>query len=300
MLPSDIAAGRIRTVEISDAGISAEGLRFLTLYSPALAGRGDVTVFTPPASVEVTSVPIVLLLHGVYGSHWSWFLQGDAHRTAMHLMKAGRIRTMLLVAPSDGLFQDGSAYLRHSGRDYESWVIQDVIEGMGRSFSCVGPHSPLFIAGLSMGGYGALRLGAKHAGVFRGISAHSAITRIDEMSQFVSEPFPFDQLAAAETDLLGWFERNREKLPPLRFDCGTRDSLLEGNRRFHHELLHRSIPHEYAEFDGEHDWRYWRTHFASSLLFFENIMQAADRLNPGAVKINQKIRFDATVNDTLD
>ena len=280
MPPSNLGAGRVRTIEISDAGISAEGLRFLTLYSPALAGRGDVTVFAPQVLESSSSVPVVLMLHGVYGSHWSWFLQGGAHQTAMRLVETGRIRPMLLVAPSDGLFQDGSGYLRHSGRDYESWILADVMEGLRRSFPCADRQSSLFITGLSMGGYGALRIGAKYAGMFRGISVHSAITHVKEISDFVIEPFPFDQLTTHETDLMGWLEGNRNKLPPLRFDCGIRDPLLESNRRLHSELQVQAIPHEYVEFDGEHDWQYWRAHFASSLLFFEDILLRADARNP--------------------
>jgi putative tributyrin esterase len=273
MPPNHLGARGVRTLEISDGGISAEGLRFLTLYSPALAGRGDVTVFVPPEFHSSSSVPIVLMLHGVYGSHWSWFLQGGAHQTAIKLTEAGYVRPMLLVAPSDGLFQDGSGYLRHSGRDYESWILADVMEGLRCSFPCVDHQSPLFITGLSMGGYGALRLGAKYAGMFRGISAHSAITRVEEMSDFVLEPFPLNQLTSLETTLMGWFVRNRNELPPLRFDCGIRDPLLESNRRFHRELQEQAIPHEYFEFDGEHNWLYWHAYFASSLLFFEHILR---------------------------
>ena len=202
MPPSKIAASRVRTIEISDAGISVEGLRFLTLYSPALEGRGDVSVFASTAESKFP-VPIVLMLHGVYGSHWSWFLQGDAHHTAINLAQDGRIRPMLLVAPSDGLFQDGSGYLRRTDRDYESWIIGDLLEGLRRSFPRAGEQSPPFITGLSMGGYGALRLGAKYAEMFRGISAHSAIMRIEEMADFIADPIPFDQLTAHETDLIG-------------------------------------------------------------------------------------------------
>ena len=289
MLPSNIAADRVRTIEISDASISGEGLRFLTLNSPALAGRGDVTVFAPPMDEAVSSVPIVIMLHGVYGSHWSWFLQGDAHRTSMDLIRARRIRPMLLVAPSDGLFQDGSAYLPHQERDYECWIVEDVLEAIHRSFPSAGPQSPLFITGLSMGGYGALRLGAKFAEMFRGISAHSAITKVEEMAAFVSEPFPFNQFTSEETDILGWFERNRAKLPPLRFDCGARDPLLESNRRLHLELSQRNILHEYTEFDGGHSWEYWRAHFDSSLLFFEDILRGSGRLEPSAFDVKNGI-----------
>lgn len=69
-----------------------------------------------------------------------------------------------------------------------------------------------------------------------------------------------------------WIEKNREILPPLSFDCGTGDQLIEGNRRFHKELKRRGISHQYVESDGRHDWSYWSAHMSSSFLFFENIL----------------------------
>lgn len=264
-----------RTPEISDPLFTPDGVRFVTVYSPALKGRGDFTVFLPPEGESQSSVPIVVLLHGVYGSHWSWFFQGGAHQTARDLIAARRVRPMLLVAPSDGLFQDGSGYLRHSGRDYEAWIVTDVLSQIRRIFPCADDKSPVFLAGLSMGGYGALRLGAKYPRLYRGISAHSAVTTIEDLQSFLVEPFPIEQIGAKEINLLYWFEHNRPLLPPVRFDCGTRDRLLEANRRFHHALDQKGIAHHYIEVPGEHNWEYWHAHIGSSLLFFEQILRAS-------------------------
>ena len=262
----------IRTIELSDPDLPCEGIQFVTMYSPALGGRGDLSIFAPHGIAAMTSVPVVLLLHGVYGSHWAWFFKGAAHRTAVELISAGRIRPMLLVSPSDGLYQDGSGYLAHSGHNYEAWITKDVLECIRTSFSYVDRNSSVFLAGLSMGGYGALRLGAKHPKIFHGVSAHSAITNISEMKSFAFEPFPIEQIDPADMDLLHWMERNRSILPPLRFDCGIDDPLLDGNRRLHTDLQKRRVPHQYFEFPGGHTWQYWRTHLASSLLFFETIV----------------------------
>jgi S-formylglutathione hydrolase FrmB len=184
---------------------------------------------------------------------------------------------MLLVAPSDGLYRDGSGFLRHSAVDYESWIVRDVLDVVSRTFPYMNRNSPVFIAGLSMGGFGALRLGVKHAGIFSGISAHSPITRLEEMSPFVFEPFPAGEIDAEEADILYWCDKNRDTLPPLRFDCGVGDALIEGNRRFRDELKEKGIDHQYFELEGGHNWAYWRTSFASTLLFFEEIMRSESR-----------------------
>jgi putative tributyrin esterase len=274
MAPTEPAIG-VRTIAVSDRQFEYAGVRFLTLYSPALGGRGDVSVFSPSGLRSCVSAPIIILLHGVYASHWAWFFKGGAHEVAAKLIATSQIRPMLLVAPSDGLYEDGSAYLRHSGRDYEQWITADLLEGIVKTVACVSSSSPVFIAGLSMGGYGALRLGAKRPDIFRGISAHSAITRIEEMSQFTPAPFPPEEIGTGEADVVSWMETNRDRLPPLRFDCGSEDPLIEGNRRFHLELKRRKIPHRYLEFEGGHDWSYWHKHVSSSLLFFEEILREA-------------------------
>jgi len=278
-------AGRTRTISTSDPHFERDGIRFLTLYSPALRGRGDVSIFVPPGIESSTSVPLILLLHGVHDSHWAWFFNGGAHKVASDLMAEGQMRPMLLVAPSDGLYRDGSGYLGHSGRDFERWITDDVIESVANTFGCISGSSPMFIVGLSMGGYGALRLGLKRADIFRGISAHSAITDIGEMSQFVCDPFPPEPIDKAETDLFAWIEKNRKILPPLRFDCGTGDQLIEGSRRFHNELKRRGVSHQYVEFDGGHDWVYWSAHVSSSFLFFENILR-----EPANIKWNLSVQ----------
>lgn len=258
------------SLEISDS--SYDGVRFLTICSPSLRGRGDVSIFAPAEAETMASVPIVLLLHGVYSSHWAWFFKGNAHRTARNLITTGQIRPMLLVAPSDGLFEQGSGYLQHSRRDYESWIMKDVLGQLPQAFRCVEENSPVFLAGLSMGGYGALRLGAKYPSVFRGISAHSAVVTIDELQNFLSKPFPKEEIPGTEIDLLHWFTAHRSLIPPMRLDCGMKDPLLEGNRELHRQLELRQIPHRYAEFPGEHNWEYWSAHIGDSLLFFEEVL----------------------------
>lgn len=89
------------------------------------------------------------------------------------------------------------------------------------------------------------------------------------MQLFVEEPLD-DYLKCGSVDDLGilyWIEKHRERLPKLRFDCGIKDSLIEGNRALHQALLDQGIPHNYEEFTGGHDWPYWRQHVSKTLRF---------------------------------
>jgi putative tributyrin esterase len=263
-------------IQVSDPAFERDGLRNMTLYSQALGGRADVSLFVPEKLQTLSSMPIVILLHGVYGSHWSWFLQGGAHVTARTLIEQRKIRPMVVAAPSDGLRGDGTAYLRWGAENYEAWICDDLINCLESLFSNVGRSSEIFIAGLSMGGYGAMRLGAKYHQRFRGISAHSAITAPEQFQEFVRDQTPFASEPHEELDVLHWLVRHRDELPPLRFDCGNDDSLLEANRVLHRKLADSAIPHEFAVFPGGHDWPYWRTHIADTLLFCEGVLRAKE------------------------
>src|SRR3954449_2231152 len=117
-----------RTIELSDPRFEAEGLRWVTVKSPALQQRADITLFVPEEASSLHGVPIAILLHGVYGSHWAWALKGGAHKTALALIKSRKIRPLVLAMPSDGLSGDGSGYVEHTRDDYETWIMEDVVD----------------------------------------------------------------------------------------------------------------------------------------------------------------------------
>lgn len=265
--------GGYRPIELSDPTYERDEVRSLTFYSPALRGRGDVSLFVPTESAGRTGVPVVLLLHGVYGSHWSWFYSGAAHLTARRLIDAGRIRPMIIAAPSDGLGGDGTGYFPQPDRNYEAWIVEDVLGCVRELFPCTAGGAT-FISGLSMGGYGALRLGAKYPVRFQGISAHSAITKPEELDNFLREPADRTRLAPEEGDLLHWISLNRRHLPPIRFDCGTEDPLFASNRVLHETLEREGVPHQFAANPGQHCWPYWKLHVEETLLFFESILKS--------------------------
>ena len=254
-------------MEISDPAYEHEGLRTATVKSRALGRRADVSVWMPSAQkIE----KLLILLHGVYGSHWVWSQKAGVHRTAQRMMDAGEIEPMVIVMPSDGLGRDGSGYLTHPhAEDAEQWIVDEVpvIARLAAPALCA--DAKIAIAGLSMGGYGALRLGAKYADRFNAISAHSAITDVSEMQSFAEEPVseylqcgPAEELSA-----IYWLRKNRERLPEIRFDCGVDDPLIEGNRALHRALQIEAIAHTYEEFAGGHEWPYWQKHVAETLRF---------------------------------
>jgi putative tributyrin esterase len=258
-----------RTVEFSDSAFEWEGLRFSTVKSSALGRRADCCIWAPRLSPSEDIETLLILLHGVYGSAWSWALKTGVHCTAQRMIERGEIRPLAIAMPSDSLQGDGSGYLKYPGLDVERWIVEEVPAVARLAIPALRRGARVAIAGLSMGGYGALRLGARYAGHFHAISAHSAITRIEEMTSFVEEPIEMFTADASpeELNVLHLLLKNREKLPPIRFDCGIADSLIQGNRTLHHALVAAKIPHLYEEYAGGHEWSYWAEHIAATLRF---------------------------------
>ncbi|CAM3502087.1 alpha/beta hydrolase [Zobellia roscoffensis] len=257
-----------RTTEISDAAYESANLRFITVKTNKLKGRGDICVFVPPMT-DLVDLPLVILLHGVYGSAWVWSQKAGVHISALEMMESGEIPPMVIAMPSDGLWGDGSGYLPHNQKDFESWIVDDVPNAIIENIPSVSKKSELFISGLSMGGFGALRLGVKYHNRFKAISGHSSITDLEQMHLFVEESLDnYEQEDAWENSVWALIKKNKNHLPYLRFDCGSQDQLIAYNRKLHEQLEEHEIPHIYEEFNGAHEWTYWSEHVKDTLRFF--------------------------------
>lgn len=252
-----------RTFESAHIG---GGIHHATVKSAALHRRADISFYVPPGS-PAGKLPLVLLLHGVYGSHWAWLYKGRAHEVLNRLIQEENLPPMMLAMPSDGLWGDGSGYTPHRDADYASWIVNEVPEAAAE----IDPRckdAPRFISGLSMGGYGALRLGMLNPEKFAAISAHSSITHVTQMQGFVEESLAEFDLTGTDPLAVIDCARLNVNLPRLRFDCGSEDILIEHNRTLHRDLEAAGIPHVYEEFPGGHTWDYWHEHLVETLRFF--------------------------------
>jgi len=258
-----------KTFEVSNPRFENDFLRYITVKTPNLKGRGDICVFAPPGIEDLQSCPLVILLHGVYGSSWSWAMSGGVHISVLEMIRKKTIPPVTIAMPSDGLWGDGSGYLPHDGFDFEKWIVEDVPAAIKKCFPAVDDNSKIFIGGLSMGGFGALKIGAKYPDIFTAIAAHSSLTNIAQMKMFVEEnPENYFQEDKVDEDVLQTILKNKERLPGISFDCGTSDSLLENNRQLHQQLVENNIMHDYEEYEGSHEWAYWQEHIIDSMLFF--------------------------------
>ncbi len=257
-----------RTLERSDDQLTPPGMTFVTVRSTHLDRRADVLLYASDDSEAKQDVPIIVLLHGVFGSHWAWAFKGAAHLTAQRLVDQGVIGDCVLCMPSDGLWGDGSGYLKHEHADYERWIVEEAVGIPMQLLPQCSETSAVYIAGLSMGGFGALRLAARNPDVFAAAYGHSSVTSASDLRLFTVD---YEQQVSQQSDedsLIESVVASGESMPPFGFDCGLEDELLPANRELHRQLEAAGVPHEYHELSGQHDWAYWRSRLEVSLSFF--------------------------------
>ncbi|MDJ0922874.1 MAG: alpha/beta hydrolase-fold protein [Henriciella sp.] len=264
---------RFRTIEISNPAYTPPNIHFITVQAPALGRRGDMLVYCDPSTAP--DAPVIILLHGVYGSAWAWLFAGGVHTVYERLRAQEGLSEFVLVMPSDGLAEDGSGYFNRDDAQYRNWIVEDVRSAALNVFASVTDQSRVYLTGLSMGGYGALRLGALHPDVFTAMSAHSPITRLGDFDHFTQDPPNRALQEDAQTlDLIPLLTSDPDRLPPFRFDCGRSDILFKSCQSLSQGLRAAGMAHQFDTPGGGHDWTYWHENIARSFRFFDQIERA--------------------------
>jgi len=230
------------------------------------------TVGTPPYAT-------FYLLHGLGDDSTIWL-----RRTRIEVYV--RALPLIVVMPDAyrGFYtnnDEGPAYARHFGEE-----VPDFVE---RHFAARPARGARAIGGLSMGGYGALRVALGYPERFCSANSHSgALMRFNlDLSRRAARKDPvfrkhppafFAEMRrifgrrpmGTSHDLLTLIRRARRRhrrLPAMLIDCGTEDSLLEYSRALHRDLDAARVPHQYREFPGGHDWVYWDLRVREALEF---------------------------------
>ena len=206
------------------------------------------------------------LLHGLSDDYTIWLRRTSVERYAT--------RHPLMIVMPDGFrgFYTNNA----AGPAYATYVAKELIETVERIFPAKRSRESRGIGGLSMGGYGALRLALGFPDLFAAATSHSGAVlhgsrnhpRVGgslgeaEFRQIFGE-----QPVGTDHDVLALARQaqSRGSLPHLRIDCGVDDGLLEDNRALHAKFDGLRVPHEYEEFPGGHDWEYWDAHVQEAL-----------------------------------
>ena len=229
-------------------------------YSSQAIGRQTGLAVITPDRWDGAPLPVLYLLHGLSDGFSTWH-----RRTALerHL----QAHRMLVVLPDGarGWYTNAHSI---AADQYEDHILE-VVERVDGLFNTIRDRSGRGIGGLSMGGYGATKIGLKHADRFGSVHSHSGVLDIRlrwEQAPHADMNLIFGHEVGDNEDCFH-LARQAEPRPALHIDCGTEDFLIEHNRRFHAHLDEIGYPHQYAEYPGAHDWGYWDTHIVAALAF---------------------------------
>ena len=213
------------------------------------------TIILPEPDLGPGPYPVLLQLHGRIDDHRAWLEKSKLWVYVDNL-------PLIVVMPSGGNFWWSNLYPELDIR-YEDLLVQDLWEHVRATYPA--RQDRWAIGGLSMGGFGAIRLGLKYPEKFCSIYAHSSAVRTAEQ---LREWFPdLSPTVLSDMDCYAWAaDRTPADLPRLSFDCGTEDFLLDENRAFHTYLESLDLPHSYAEYPGGHTWPYWDLHVQEALV----------------------------------
>lgn len=198
---------------------------------------------------EIGPFPTLYLLHGWGGNYSDWVCNS---RIAVWAQRRG----IAVVMPSG----DNSFYLNYPEREeyYEKFIGEELIALTRKAFPLSDKREDTWIAGLSMGGGGAIRCGLRYGHVFSKAAGLSSGITMGESAQ--KRGHGADTVQALQDALAA-----DDSLSDLFMTIGTEDSLLQNNREFHEILKKQGIEHIYEEHSGGHTWEYWDGHLPEVL-----------------------------------
>ncbi|MCC7052416.1 MAG: hypothetical protein IT355_04055 [Gemmatimonadaceae bacterium] len=299
-----------------------------TMFAQSLGTRKQLVVYLPPsyhtAAARGTRYPLAVYLHGAMGSERDWTTQGALAQVMDSLVGAGMPEMIVVMPDGDNGWWttwnslNDLAACRRTPRDespdtycvpwpkYDDYVARDVVAHTDSLYRTLATRGARGIAGLSMGGYGAISIAARFPGTFAAAASHSGVlspalmadssTLASTGTVTMRDARTRDELRAASggrwdrivpafgTDSVSWMARDPSRLiarllargdavPALFVDVGTEDYLLPMNRAFRERMTALRVPLVYAEWGGRHDWAYWRAHVAASLRFLADRAQ---------------------------
>lgn len=241
----------------------------MTFAANTLERRTDVTVLIPMESNETIPAPkpekfpTLYLLHGYGENAKAWLINSNIRQLAKEY-------NLAVVMPSgeNGFYVDNPEFSLYYGQ-----FIRELVEFTRKMFPLSTQREETFIAGVSMGGFGAMRNGFASHDLFGKIGAFSGAYILQDIVNLKegdrTEIADYGYYRRVFGDLSRVLESDKNPLvcavkakesslvPEVFMACGTEDFLIEQNRQMRDGLKKLDIPLQYQESSGIHDWKFW-------------------------------------------
>ena len=242
-------------------------------------------------NAEQKPLKTLYLLHGIFGNYTDWV-------NGTRIQAWAEANDLAVIMPSG----ENRFYLddEKSGELYGEFIGKELVEFTRKLFPLSDKREDTFIAGLSMGGYGAIRNGLKYAenfGCVIGLSAalvHDTWKDADNSApiftfrrNYYEAIFgEYDKVKGSDKDpkaLLLKLKEEGRPVPKMYLCCGTEDGLVTANRDFRDFLNENGVDLTYVEGPGKHDWVFWDT-YIKKVLDWLPLNRTGAGINSGNVK----------------
>ena len=201
------------------------------------------------------------LLHGIYGSDMDLVAGTNIQRMAREHQIA-----VVMPAGENHFYTDAG----NTGGQYGQFIGEELVEVTRKMFRLSYRREDTYIAGLSMGGYGAYMNALKYHNVFSHAACLSMamIDRTQDWSQippmndseFVRSVFgagDFDKNLKSQRSMTEKCLMEGTPFPELYFAVGKQDILYDANVRFHAYLEEKGVSHIFSVSEGGHEFEFW-------------------------------------------
>lgn len=233
-----------------------------TMFSDSLGFQISYTAILPEGIDG--PYPVLYLLHGRSDDDHAWL-----YNTSLNRYVSGKKVAILMPQVHLSYYTD----MAH-GENYWTFISEEFPQKMQRLFRLSTKREETFVAGLSMGGYGALKLASSFPEKFNAAASFSgAIDVVDlwEKDSNRNDSFTrifgsLEELRGSDNDLIHLFTKlsDNEEAPAFFISCGTEDFLIENNRAFYEQFNNR-MDITYLEEPGDHNWDFWDRHIQKAL-----------------------------------
>jgi putative tributyrin esterase len=226
-------------------------------HSPSLDRDMHYLVLLPHDYRTGRSFPVLYLLHGLYGDYTNWDKKTGFESYA-------KAMPFLIVMPdaNDSWYTNSATVPRDKFEDY---ITKDVISEIDAKYRTIREKRARAIAGLSMGGYGAVKLAIRHPDLFGFAASLSGAFNAPRNLDHLRPEFRAKLLevfgkarnhARRENDVFQLLKTAND-YPYFYLACGTEDFFLDTNSALAAQLSSQKVPYEYHETTGGHTWEYW-------------------------------------------
>jgi putative tributyrin esterase len=199
--------------------------------------------------------PVLFLLHGLSDDETAWTRFSGLERY---------VNTLDLAVIMPNVHRSFYSNMKHGYR-YWDFVSDELLHKARALFPLSPRREHNFVAGLSMGGYGALKLGLSKPDTFAAAASLSAscdlsslLKRHEDLALVFGDVPGIRKAGADLSELARGLAEARGPKPKLFQACGTDDdAMIESNRRFRDYIGPLGFDYVYEEGPGGHDWAYW-------------------------------------------